>query len=389
MSEISAISSEVVRDFAKSFVEQLQNENAENDYIQLQRMANELLMEAKKYNMEDFSKSALWKKINSLSENNIETKSNEIINKENQKQDYYFKTLYKIAFKFDDYLTKFLKVQPKAALFVKETEQGLETYELTMNELAELADQKGSLKQENLTEEYKKNIKESLIDKKHAEYSLASYVGTSNRLNRFFEVVKARRKQNGILLFKQNSHWIGARVLNKGDLKEAYVSLLLSSHKEKLQCSLETYPEGTNPYYSHELISYFFYNYVKKVTNLAAIIQEDVATKDKQYAVKGTGASLPGLNQYIKMAEFIRFTSFDAISKFDEKGILDILQTMKLHQDTERNIELFTVDTAEDLTDAVVSLSGGSNISKALRSKAKTDKGIQKRAINIIAEVDY
>jgi len=91
-------------------------------------------------------------------------------------------------------------------------------------------------------------------------------------------------------------------LINTGDLKEAYVAYLFSDHENNLLCGKN---KGTEPYYDHDFIGTFYKNYITKVTNLEAILEEDVLTTDKQYGVKGRKASLPSLKQYITTANLI------------------------------------------------------------------------------------
>jgi hypothetical protein len=78
----------------------------------------------------------------------------------------------------------------------------------------------------------------------------------------------------------------------------------MTEHKSNLDklCNCENI--GKEPYYSHELAKTFFNNYISKVTNLPAIVEEDVVSNllmgnsniKAEYMVKGKNFSLPGLS---------------------------------------------------------------------------------------------
>ena len=87
-------------------------------------------------------------------------------------------------------------------------------------------------------------------------------------------------------------------------MKEAYVAALLTHHENNID-AMYKHALGDPAYYDHDLIRIFFQNYIAKVTNMAAIVEEDVVTSDKQYAVKSAGASLPSFQQYLDTARLI------------------------------------------------------------------------------------
>jgi len=63
-----------------------------------------------------------------------------------------------------------------------------------------------------------------------------------------------------------------------GDVKEGYVGALMAEHQSKCLCSIGGV--GNSPYYSHLLIENFFNNFISKSTSLAAIINEDIYSKE-------------------------------------------------------------------------------------------------------------
>ena len=139
------------------------------------------------------------------------------------------------------------------------------------------------------------------FSKRHVEKVKAAFQGTKNRLNRFYEKYQTffSQRQGGLLLYKQSSKWLGQRVLNFGDVKEAYFSAMVDSDQ-----TIDEKPVGSNKFKSHELISYFAQKYLYFVSNKSAISEEDVSSDilSAQFAVKGSKASAPKLQQYINLA---------------------------------------------------------------------------------------
>lgn len=217
---------------------------------------------------------------------------------------------YTAAFMFDQQLTKFYGEVPRKALYVYENSKGdLSTYELDLAGLIKAADYTGKILEGRAKKESFKIIetelkKEDEENKKHIAQAQSAYKGIANRLARFYEKANLPTKQGGIVMWKLGRRWTLAQVLNYGDLKEAYAAAIMTKHLSDLDvlCGI---PSGTPPYYSHELISTFFTKYIYNVTNMAAIIEEDIVTDIAQYAVKGDKSELPGISQYIKAAETI------------------------------------------------------------------------------------
>lgn len=215
---------------------------------------------------------------------------------------------YAYAFWFDEQLKKFRGQAPSSALFVLESAKGIpSTYELPIVSLIKYvnAADKNRLNASNklLKKELDGVEKEKILNEEHVKQAQAAYIGTSNRLERFWERTGGQR-QDGILLWKENHDWVAARVLNKGDLKEAYTGALMTQHKSKMDklCGVST---GNPKYYSHDLIKVFFNEHISKVSNAAAIQEEDIQLGNKQYGVKSFRAELPSLSQYYDAAKWI------------------------------------------------------------------------------------
>lgn len=215
---------------------------------------------------------------------------------------------YLLANNFEKYLSAYRKEMERSAIYVTVDKDGKisGSYEIPMKEMITYTDKTGSFLAGQINSLSRQSLEEQgLFDEKHVEEAKNAYWGVYNRLERYYEVhnKKGDKKLSGILLWKEKNEWQAGRVLNYGDLKEAYIGFLFSDHGSKL-CTMSS---GNPPYYNHNFIGGFFKKYINEVTNLAAIVEEDIKSKrfNKQYAVKGAGAHLPSLDQYIKIANSI------------------------------------------------------------------------------------
>ena len=242
----------------------------------------------------------------SLSQFNILKDAMGLVKKSNQ-QLVLVQACYAYAFWFDEKLKQFRGQVPSSALFVLDTKKGPVTYELPMVSLIKYvnAADKNRLNASNalLRKELDGVKKEDIFDAEHVAQAQAAYTGVSNRLERYWSKIGGQR-QDGLLLWKEGREWVVARVLNKGDLREAYTAALMSEHKSKMDklCGI---PTGSPDYYSHDLVKTFFNEHISKVSNAAAIQEEDIIMPNKQYGIKSFRAELPSLNQYYDAAYWI------------------------------------------------------------------------------------
>lgn len=191
----------------------------------------------------------------------------------------------------------------------------------------------------------------------------AAYQGTLNRLDRYWELRDKtydinskgypRQKQQMILMWKINHDWHLATILNYGDVSEAYATAYLTE-KNSLPTDI-----GAEKYYSHDLIEKFYWTYIRRVTNLKSLINEDIVLEKIEYAVKSNNASLPGLTQFEELAQFIidlNRTISGKIEKDFEKEI-DRLFGEKIDSGI-RNVYIGTInDSFTDLSQELNSLS--------------------------------
>ena len=251
-----------------------------------------------------------------LSKKILSTKTPEYIEEYQRKKELYFQQLanlhkvYPAAFAFDEAFTLYRGELPKQVAYVIIKKGVPTTYLMSLSELAEKASLKNRLfiSEKNLKNEKKQvledvlrqNHNNSLDIEKHISYARAAYEGTHNRLQRYLTLKQHFQAQGMLLLFKVDSIWQIARVLNMGDVKEAYVAALMTEHQNDCLCSAGE--KGKPKYYNHNLIQMFFLKYIHNITNRPAIIEEDVQGSNVQYSVKSRGANLPSLNQYIDAA---------------------------------------------------------------------------------------
>lgn len=242
----------------------------------------------------------------SLQQFNVLKDAMGLVKKSNQ-QLVLIQAAYAYAFWFDEKLKQFRGQVPSSALFVLDTKKGPVTYELPMVSLIKYinAADKNRLNASNalLKKELDGVKKEDIFDEGHVAQAQAAYSGVSNRLERYWSKAGGQR-QNGLLLWKENHDWVVARVLNKGDLREAYAAALMTKHKSNMDKLCGISP-GSPKYYSHELAKVFFSEHISKVSNAAAIQEEDIVMSNRQYGVKSFRAELPSLNQYYDAAKWI------------------------------------------------------------------------------------
>lgn len=227
--------------------------------------------------------------------------------------------IYKYAFTFEEELNGFLYGDkfPRSGLYVfenKDTHE-LTTYEMTMMEMAERITYEGKISlSKSALRKFSKETERLTMEEREkeknegyrVEMARAAYVGSSNRLDVYYarlaeESGKDLQKQGGLLGWKTGSKWKFMRVTNAGDMKEAYVSMLFDVHLKQMGI-------GSVPYYSHELIETYALNYLSKVDNLPAILEEDVISLSDgvQYGIKSNKASMPSLGQYVTAAEIVK-----------------------------------------------------------------------------------
>ena len=298
-----------------------------------------------------------------------------------QKHDvFYVKAKYLLAFQFDNAVNKFVQGLPKEAVYVFEDKKTgkVSTYKMSMTELAKHANAAGRLFVgiTKLKAEERKSIEEdekSGIDEEHIAKARAAYMGVTARLNRYYEKKKEEmsaesaskmQQQGGILMWKMGRDWTLARVLNKGDIKEAYAAALLSKHKTQ-EDKLYSAGIGEPDYYSHELISSFYESYITSVTNQAAIAGEDIIGDEAQYGVKSVGATMPSLNQYLEVAKWV--ASRDSVFTVEElKSFIE----EKYNEGAARNIIIGTTgNMSKEVVDELLSPLEKQVISKSIGLK--------------------
>ena len=267
------------------------------------------------------------------------------------REGFIIKSNYLLAFNFDRYLNNYLDKQPKKALFVFEDNKNtLSTYKMSLINLAKHINAQGriNISKNQLQKEQTELLEDAQnnnIHQKHIAQGQAAYRGTIARLGEYYKQanLSGSSAQGGLLMWKESHNWMINTVLNKGDIKEAYASFLLTEHKTSMDY-LNKESQGKAEYYDDALIATFFKEYINKVTNKPALLEEDIVTKEKQYAVKSKAAPAPSLKQYIDAANLIinnkkKLTKQELEVKINE----DIIKNM----DTKRNIS----KTLEELTE--------------------------------------
>ena len=82
-------------------------------------------------------------------------------------------------------------------------------------------------------------------------------------------------------------------LLNRGDLNEAYAAARYDILQKRISIKSVNY-------------EWFFQNYISKIDNTPAVIEEDIERKGVSIAVKSVGAAAPGLKQYMQAAQIVK-----------------------------------------------------------------------------------
>lgn len=262
---------------------------------------------------------------------------------------------YALAFQFDAYLSNFRQELPREVAYVHIGSDGKpEAYSVPLNQLQMLVNSKGQiLPSANVLKRYG-TLESELLNKqqelqneekdqnRHISVAQSAYIGTSKRLDRFREKYGRSGQTNGLIMWNLNKIWYINVVNGYGDIKEAYVAALMTKHMMQLDHLCRVKDIGDVPFYSHELISTFFNDYVTKVTALAAIVEEDVVTDVRQIAVKGSYGSWPSLTQYLDVAKEIIKADSQIV---DLKTLENYIRTNnRWNNDTQRNRLIGTVE---------------------------------------------
>ena len=276
---------------------------------------------------------------------------------------------YVLAFKFGDYIDAYLNKKQKrvgavinAQFNSNNNSYSMKSYEVSLTELiskmSPTASKNGirsKLQGFNKTDFITKYENNTLEDaskkaKRNKEAATKSYIGAKNRLQAFYKLsgkYGGNEQKGGWLLWLDSSgKWQGGKVANDGILAEAYLAFLMkgSNKYKNIGGDNEEFNFGELPYYSHRLIENFYKNYIGKVDNTPAVLEEDIETTDKAYAAKKEGADLPNLSQYITAAQVIirhkedKFINKSKLKKEIRKEF-NIQPINKMFSDLDKEIE--------------------------------------------------
>lgn len=224
---------------------------------------------------------------------------------------------YLLAIEFEKYLNAYRKNAPSSMAYIYEDPDGsLTVYELSLREMVMGSSlDKDSLRfssinylkklqstEEGKIKKYFKEKEEHMIEAQNV------YQWTEARFYRHFEVFQRSQKNMAILMWKENREWVLNTLLNLGDVKEGFTNFLISNHINELCQKIKNADNNLDKYGDHDAVKTFYENYITQVTNLDAIVEEDILIKDSegkvefQIGVKSGKAALPGITQYLKMA---------------------------------------------------------------------------------------
>lgn len=196
---------------------------------------------------------------------------------------------------FDKFISN--EKQRKVIYVYQDENNKLELYELDMNQIFAKAGAAGTVGADSIKRllfKYSKVTPMKNFSKNKLSRSNAAWSGVYNRLQRFSEVnnVELSSLKSGLLMWKVGHEWIIFNVNNWGDVKEAYVASLFDETHDLPSA------KGGGKYRPHALIEDFALKYISNVTNMGALLEEDISLKFIDYAVKSSGFSLPNFGQY-------------------------------------------------------------------------------------------
>ena len=241
---------------------------------------------------------------------------------------------YLSAFKFAEYVHRYLKQPLSKALVVVDGDNGTPyTVEISLIELVKATGSAGNIHQEWISQlGDKKKLSELSKEatfkeqKDHVKNLRQAYSFVQKNM-RYVEQTRIKVKdgkekevtggQYYIKLYNNNNDWRTYNIINQGDLKEAYAAALMRQHQDNITdlgekvdyiCLPDIQGDTSDRYKEDRILaSEFFHNYIALVNNKGALLGEDIMLKDigVQYAVKAAGATMPKLGQYIRAAQAI------------------------------------------------------------------------------------
>lgn len=146
---------------------------------------------------------------------------------------------------------------------------------------------------------------EEFVEGGHAEKAQMAFSAVRARAQRWREKYNANQLQGFLLMWKEGAHWSVARVSNMGAVKEGYIQALFTKHQSDIDVLCKSSTADDDGYGSHEMVKNFYYNYLGRVTNMSAILQEDLVTENKQYAIKSADSHTAHHGQYLNVAKKI------------------------------------------------------------------------------------
>lgn len=262
--------------------------------------------------------------------------------------------------KFQQHIDVFIGQKiPREGIFVVENKKTgkLKSFYIPLYELAQrvTAERKfgyGTQKGRTILEE-----QEEFIEGGHAAKAQAAFSAVRSRARRWKEVNKARQLQGFLLMWREMGGWTVAKVSNMGAIKEGYIQALFTKHQSDLDILCQTSSDDPDGYGSHELVKNFYYNYILGVTNMSAILMEDIITNNKQFAVKSNDSRSARHGQYLNTAKLI----LSQATPLSKEELTEIIQTQYFKTSTQSTIikeanaiiGQVTDETIKDIKEAV------------------------------------
>ena len=241
---------------------------------------------------------------------------------------------YLSAFKFAEYVHRYLKQPLSKALVVVDGDDGTPyTVEISLIDLVKASGSAGNIHLEWISQlgdkkELSELSKEAalLVEQKENVKNLRKAYSFVQNNMRYVEQTRKEVKngkeveitggQYYIKLYNKNNDWRTYNIINQGDLKEAYAAALMRQHQDNITdlgekvdyiCLPDIQGDTSDKHKEDRILaSEFFHNYIALVNNKGALLGEDIILDNKiQYAVKAADATMPKLGQYIRAAQAI------------------------------------------------------------------------------------
>lgn len=193
---------------------------------------------------------------------------------------------------------------------------------------------------------------------------------TLARYGRFFDVINKgeeiyKQNQGGYLMWKENNIWNLLQLKNSSIIREGTMTAIILEAKGGFDTALSFYKGYNDPtiYGRHKEIGIFAKRFLTNVSNRSAINGDDVSLPDLVAMIKSPGAKLPGIMQYVELAD--KIVNLKPLSKKKLKTLAT--------RGGEKN-PFDTNETFKEKIDNIVQVDNGKGLIKEIRKNFESLK---------------